>query len=1180
MSDSSAAGGRAVRLERLRVDRAPGIASPFTLELTDRIVVVVGGNGSGKTTTSRAIEAALWPSAGTHHDFSVTAHYTLDGVAWRVHVDGPRAATQRDGQDAKPPTFPGSELRHRYRLSLHELLLAETDGRDFAERILRESRGGYDLESAAAQLGLAPPPSTAGRKEREARDKAREEHRAIAEAQRLLSDRAARLDELRRHVEEARSARARERLLEVALEHARARQVREDAQADLARLDPRMARLNGDELERFEALASREREAGRRLRDAAAAIDRLDEQMRQLLPDGPLPDTLLDFAQRALESLRVSDTQLATASRVASEQERLRQATAQLGDGADEGRLAAIDAPRMTQLTQLARDWADHQAEWRALEGELATLRNDEPPTDPEALRRGIRALEEWLGTPEVDASAGRASLLAIVAAMLTIAAGIASSIAVHPLWSIVAVAGLGVLVLSVVWNRPPADRRPALAEAYQRLGVADPAAWSRDDVAARLDELRRRAGRADLAALHAQRRAGLTARLQSLQPRQAELEAKAQALSALLGVDAPRDMAALLVRAEQIARWQQAHADLRAAMAADEQGRRDVETQRRALAHRLVPFGAGDADGLEELAATVTALDQRARRHAAATHERQTATEARLATDRDRETSSADREALLARLELTDSELGLLSEWIERLPMRRDLVTAMDRAEGRLRQAEHALRAAAGSEVRLLEAAEAELQDELTAASAHAAAYDNLYGEMVAMEQEVRQASAGSSLAEATATLRECEQTLVETRERDAARAVGALLVHYLEERTRDAQRPPVFNAARQLFLAVTDHRWRLDIDDDDTGFRAFDTVDGVGRCLDELSSATRVQLLLAVRLAFVESQEGGGPRLPLLLDETLGTSDDVRAQCIIESVLELAQRTDRQLFYFTAQQDEAAKWMGVLRARGVDGQLVDLAERRRLDRPTISIVAPEPVLLTPLPDPAGMTYEEYGRALHVPALSPELPSVAAVHLWHLADDAAVLHTCLSRRLRYWGQLAALLDSGGESLLADFPEAPRRLRAAARAVAAVLAGAALGRGRPVDREALERSGAVTATFIDRAAELCHEQQGDGRQLIAQIEAGRLSRFRHDAREQLNEFLVTEGYIAQETPLTRDELRQRGLAAVAPEIAAGAVTVQLVERTVSALHRPVSGAVHVAPPALEHAVATSNAELH
>ena len=66
-------------------------------------------------------------------------------------------------------------------------------------------------------------------------------------------------------------------------------------------------------------------------------------------------------------------------------------------------------------------------------------------------------------------------------------------------------------------------------------------------------------------------------------------------------------------------------------------------------------------------------------------------------------------------------------------------------------------------------------------------------------------------------------------------------------------------------------------------------------------------MQILLSVRLAFVKQQEQGA-KLPIVLDETLANTDDLRAKIIIESLIKLANE-GRQIFYFTAQGDEIAK-------------------------------------------------------------------------------------------------------------------------------------------------------------------------------------------------------------------------------------------------------------------------------
>jgi len=67
---------------------------------------------------------------------------------------------------------------------------------------------------------------------------------------------------------------------------------------------------------------------------------------------------------------------------------------------------------------------------------------------------------------------------------------------------------------------------------------------------------------------------------------------------------------------------------------------------------------------------------------------------------------------------------------------------------------------------------------------------------------------------------------------------------------------RPDVFERAREILTTITRGRYRLDFDEAEAEFRVFDETKE-GLALDELSSGTRVQVLLAVRIAFVEQQE-----------------------------------------------------------------------------------------------------------------------------------------------------------------------------------------------------------------------------------------------------------------------------------------------------------------------------------
>ncbi|MFB6215369.1 MAG: ATP-binding protein, partial [Candidatus Aenigmatarchaeota archaeon] len=194
-----------------------------------------------------------------------------------------------------------------------------------------------------------------------------------------------------------------------------------------------------------------------------------------------------------------------------------------------------------------------------------------------------------------------------------------------------------------------------------------------------------------------------------------------------------------------------------------------------------------------------------------------------------------------------------------------------------------------------------------------------------------------------------------------------GNALINYLREEAFSKSRPGVFDRAGEIFTRITRGGNRLLLaETDPPSFKAVETESGETRSLEELSSGTRLQLLLSVRMAFVEQQESG-VRLPLLMDEVLANSDDVKASEVIDVALEFS-RAGRQIFYFTAQGDEVAKWRDKLaEMQGVSGQFIDLSEARDL---TETIKVPEDINFDPdnePPPPGGMSHGDYGEALGI---------------------------------------------------------------------------------------------------------------------------------------------------------------------------------------------------------------------
>jgi hypothetical protein len=318
----------------------------------------------------------------------------------------------------------------------------------------------------------------------------------------------------------------------------------------------------------------------------------------------------------------------------------------------------------------------------------------------------------------------------------------------------------------------------------------------------------------------------------------------------------------------------------------------------------------------------------------------------------------------------------------------------------------------------------------------------------------------------------------------------------------------------------------------------------------MDELSSGVRVQLLLSVRLAFVEQGESHC-RLPILADELLANSDDQRGDAIIRA-LETIARTGRQVLYFTAQSDEVAKWQAAMAGSDVACHVRDLVKVRRIrsdayERADRAYHVPP---LHAVPQADGLSREEYGKRIEPPAFDPSR-GVGSLHLWYLVRDARLLARLLSAGIETWGQLARALERGGAAWSDDVPAEPERTKSLARAAESICESWRIGRGTPVEASMVEACPAVTDAFRDRVLDIRAEVGGDGEEFLQRV--GRLPRFRKENLRSLQELLDASGCLDDRPCLTAEEVRDRAMASVSEALREGTVTPDAIQDLVEAV---------------------------
>ena len=1178
-----------MRLRRIAIRRLPGIPRPgFDLDgFADGINVVVGPNASGKTSIPRAVRAALYGEELARESVDVEAVFALGDRAAEEERDGKgdgsgrgegdiQAARTggaliwtRDGERIEAPALPEHRFVSCYTLHIEDLLAGDADtDADIARRLVREIAGGYDLDAARRECGFSVPPRV-GQTETKEVSSAESDLRHRQGRYRELQREEERIGPLERELYEAQVADREAALVDKALQLLDKRRERSGLERRKAALPPDMERLSGTEAEALERLGGERRRAEQDL--ARAEADRRTAE-RTLAATG-LAGSALDEGRAADMRPRIArlehlEGELARVrGRVDEEATARGRAARELGGEPGEGvRLGPEAVHAADQALDALRLVA---AELRELDAELSRL-SDGPDTapDPDRIDEARRELLHWLSAPAVSGSpAARAAALLVIGAT-GIAGAAAAGFLFHPAaYALLAPAAVALVYVFLLLRRAGAgaSQRLEAEQRYRRLGFDRPETWEQERVAERLHVLDRELGtarqrvddlrrsreaerkRKDLRAAFERERARLAeiARRVNFDPQ--ALDASFDRWLRLTG-DYDRADVALRESWDRLATLERDSGALRAGiisfLAAHGEDPRagvpEVGIPGAEVASAESPAAeatAADATmgetpgatppGIEVPAAEV--LGQRLERLAGRVRGRDGA-------ERDLHTARENLERLSGAIEKRRVETeemfrraGLASG--DEVELRRRLEfleqwRSVDRQLTEVRIAEELLHGELADRPDLLgvseEDGEATLKGRRGFLRERAERVPALSKAIAGIRARVELASQGRDLEEARARRQRAGDALHRRFDEAMLAEAGAFLLDQVESEHVRTSRPTVLRRAEEWFARFTRHEFELAMGAAGDGtFRARETATGEWRALSELSSGTRMQLLLAVRIAFAVEAEKGRTPLPLFLDEALTTADPDRYRAVTDSLRRLSEEGGRQIFYLTAQPEEGRYWAEAAPT------VIDLAASRRAGR---AVTVPEEVGLPPAapepPDPDGLHPEEYAVRIGVEPVQPwEHP--AGIHAFHfLRDDLDLVRRLLRAGVERLGPLASLLDSGEVRLfLSPAEQSSVRLRVAG--ARAWLEAWREGRGRPVDRDVLAASGAITPTFIDRLVELASEVDGDPRLLLHAMDTGAVPRFWGRNRQRLEEWLRENAYLGDAEPLDARGLERR-----------------------------------------------------
>jgi len=1154
-----------VRLRRLRVDRLPGIDRPFALdEVGPGVNVVVGPNASGKSSLLRALGYLLAGSRpGDPPTLSLEAVFDGRDRRWRVSRTGSSVAWRREGAPSDPPSLPDPRFLHCYALTAEDLL-ASDDGRDEAivARIRQELTGGYDLEALLGRDGPFGVGPRHGRARSRALREAVRRREKILEEYRSLQRERERLPTLDAKIGEEGALRQRKDRVERARELLRARGRRIEKEAALEEFPHSVEAMEGLREDDGEALSELEGDRARyenAREEAQRKRERAEADLKEAGVEGELPTG--EELARHRSTLGEARERLGAWQEAVDEEKkaraRARQAAASLGVPPD--REAVLPPDALSRAEEVATELREERLRMAEIQGRLEGAPEAPSPEEVEAHREAGSALRSWLSGGDGGPEQPSGPLWATVAAAIggaggaLVAGGLGSSLPVL----VVAVAlgaGLGALAGTLLRGRGGEGK--AARARFRRTGLEGPERWERSEVEARLGEIEGRLAELQEARVRAREAEKDRERLDRKKRRLEELEARKEELAREVGVDPELAGGALHHFVRLAEALESARASAQTAEARARRNEAEIRIRVESVRSFVAPWGtepdeegAGASEAVADpalaLGATEKALEvlsERTEKARGARARLEGAKEAIEKAEVELEKVARRREELLRRAGLDPSAPDARTRLEERLA---DL-DAFRRLRGEVRdaraaEAEH--RAAVADDGELLERVEADdgegLQGILEGLEERLAEIEKVKHERTTIETRVRDAGRDRKLEEATAAVEEARAALEEEWEEAVLAAAGSFLLERVKGEHRQAHEPDVLRRARERFARFTSHAWELEVLDGDGGLRARDRRQDELRGLGELSSGTRMQLLLAVRLAWAEHLEEGRESLPLFLDEALTTSDPERFARVAEALALLAREEGRQIFYLSARPADVLLWEEVL---GEAPNVVDLGELREGQ----ASVAGADALALPEREEVPAPEEEespeaYGARLGVWPVDPwEEPG--AIHVFHLLrDDLPRLHGLVAGwGLRTVGQLEGVLGTAAGEAVVPSPALRRRFAGRCRLARLWVEAWREGRGRPVDRGDLERSGAVSERFIDRVSERAEELGGDPRALLEALPD--VPRFRSSKVEELEDWLAEHGFLPPGEPLGPEGRRVRVLREAAGVVEPGEVT--------------------------------------
>lgn len=1075
-----------LQIQKLNITSAPGFTSGLNeMQFGPGLNIIFGPNASGKTTTARAMKTLIWLQQYKQaRNFSLTGNYRALGSDYLITWERGYMDLQKDRMPIEATDLPVPEHPTLYDLSVTDLLAS--DDSDFAGVIWQEVMGGIDMKKAADQLGAGYDLPGKRNSVYQEFEKARRHLVDVDKNQQNLSERKDGLGKLQKEREEAQSAQRKAELIEKLLNIRELEAKREEKQAERQQLPEVLDRLTGEEADQMKRVEEQWRRKNDDIRTQQENIERYRQQLQQLhLPENGVPDHKLSYWTEQLREVEGLD------QKIKETEEKIKKADAELHSIKGEyswelePEQVSFSSDHINKLAEWTRKWYGTEQKLIDINNSIEQYEGVEKPEHASSeLYRGFNELSKWLKEVPTDQETGIPGKMVWPALVL-----ILISAAIAPFSLIAAGVGLaaGVAVLLTGLFRRKSegvDKAEVYRQEYQNTGLPQPQSWEVEIVTELQDQLSRMRTEAELNERYLQELEKLQNKKSSLQTELNKLEEERENLIKETGIAPEQHSEITLLTMMEAVRGIKKQTEQ---IGFCKKELNQLQEKRASLAFSLKQeFQAylPETVSENELKSVFEQIKERKNSFDALTNSIKEGTGKLKGLEKDLADLESDLQKIKDKTGCDNSEQArLLLRDFDRNQKLRNEIRELD---AQIKPALEQLQQNPEFEPEWIEQETgvlANLKDRFTEAGKRV---EGLREEITQIKHDIRKFEQGQDLETARAAYDRARMRLAAFRSEYLERHMKMLVRDYILEQHKSESYPEVFQNAARYFRRFTHGSFELEMSGEEKAFRAVQKDADRGLELHQLSSGTRIQLLLAVRMAFIQKEEQS-VQLPLFADELLAVSDSRRADAIVGSLQEMI-REGRQIFYFTAQEEEVARWMDAVKK---DSGLGDPTIQTLTDEQASTQVGwerafPDIKLTREIPEPQTSDYEAYLMQLELTGFDPLVQNAEEIPVWMILDDPRLLYECLHRGLNRWGRLENWLQQD-MPLPSVSDDRKKELLQIGKILTQALLLYRQGRPYPVNFTDLQEAGLVSEKQTEGVYALLEKVEGHPEKLLQQI---------------------------------------------------------------------------------------------